>query len=228
MKYNPHIHHRRSIRLKGYDYSQPGYYFVTICTEKGKCILGEVEKDVVRLSALGEIVESCWNEIPKHFSNVRLDAYIIMPNHVHGILEIKPNVNSVGAEHVQPLQNSKDKIPKYQHVIPGSLGSIVRQFKAAVTREWRKNPACAKAEIWQRNYYEHIIRSDISHFFIAQYIEINPLIWAFDRDNPTTNGCSLDELSEILERKFNITGERLLSIIEHETSYRKWLEEEDQ
>jgi hypothetical protein len=137
--------------------------------------------------------------------------------------------HAVGVEHVQPLRTGKDKTPRYQYVVPGSLGSIIRQFKAAVTREWRRTPARANEEIWQRNYYEHIIRSDISHFFIAQYIEINPLMWTYDRDNlRTERQLLIEELSTILETQYNITGERLEAIIEQESDYRNWIETSEQ
>src|SRR5271157_3677875 len=90
MKNNASIHHRRSIRLKGFDYSQPGGYFITICTQNHECVLGEIVDGQVRLSPAGEIASQCWSEIPKHFPNVELDVNVMMPNHVHGIIIIHP------------------------------------------------------------------------------------------------------------------------------------------
>ncbi|KPK89355.1 hypothetical protein AMJ80_09905, partial [bacterium SM23_31] len=99
MVFNPEIHHRRSIRLKEYDYAQPGAYFVTICTKKHGCILGNVIKEKVELNNFGNIVLICWNKIPKHFYNVELDEYIIMPNHIHAVINI---MDSVGAGFPRP------------------------------------------------------------------------------------------------------------------------------
>jgi putative transposase len=117
--------------------------------------------------------EKCWKEIPKHFISAEMDEYIIMPNHIHGIIIIDP---SVGVEYIQPLQKT------FQHIIPKSLGSIIRSYKAAVTRECRKygyNDLC-----WQRNYYDRIIRNDKELNNVRDYVRNNPLQWAFEKDNP--------------------------------------------
>jgi hypothetical protein len=110
----------------------------------------------------------------------------------------------------------------------GTLGVIVRTFKAAVTSIARQRGFDPSESIWQRNYYDHIIRSDVSHFFITQYIEINPIMWAFDRDNPAEPQISIKELSRILETQYNITGERLESIIEQEVDYKNWFDTTEQ
>jgi REP element-mobilizing transposase RayT len=159
-------HQRKSIRLKEYDYSQPGEYFVTICTKNKECLLGEIVDEEVLLSPIGKIAKQCWEEIPEHFDNIELDIFVIMPNHLHGTIIINP---SVGVEYIQPLQKT------FQHVIPKSLGSIIRTYKAAVTREYCKygyHGSC-----WQRNFFEHVIRSDKDLNNIRDYIINNPVKW---------------------------------------------------
>ncbi len=101
MKYDPEKHHRRSIRLGGYDYSQPGAYFITLCTHNRQCLFGDVVNGKMVLNGYGKIVEHCWLEIPQHFEHVELDEYVVMPNHIHGIIIIK----NVGAIHELPLPN---------------------------------------------------------------------------------------------------------------------------
>ncbi len=162
---------RRSIRLKEYDYSVPGEYFITICTKDRVHLFGNIDNDRMHESQLGKIVRDCWVEIPKHFPNVELDEFVVMPNHVHGIIGINP----VGVQYIEPLPN------RYQHIIPGSVGSIIRSFKSAVTRWCTKNGF--KDFRWQRNYFEHIIRDDKSLDRIREYIASNPEQWHHDREN---------------------------------------------
>ncbi len=120
--------HRRVIRLKEYDYSQSGEYFVTVCTHGHECTLGKIINGQMRLNEIENIVEKCWKVFPCHFKNVELDKFVIMPNHLHGILILN---ESVGVQNFAPLQNT------YQHIIPKSLGSIIHSYKAAVTQECR-------------------------------------------------------------------------------------------
>ena len=165
------LKHRKSIRLKYYDYSMPGEYFVTICTFDHVCAFGEIVESEMRLSHAGTIIKHCWEEIPFHFSNVELDDYVIMPNHIHGILILRER--TVGAEYIQPLPQKT-----FQHVIPNSIPSIVRSFKAAVTRECHKKNY--QDFCWQRNYYEHIIRNEKELNNIRDYIAYNVLQWSVD------------------------------------------------
>jgi REP element-mobilizing transposase RayT len=127
----------------------------------------------VRLNEIGKIVEICWKEIPSHFMNVELNEFVVMPNHLHGIIKIN---EPVGVQNIEPLQNT------YQHVIPKSLGSIIRSYKAAVTHECRKYRY--HNFHWQRNYYEHIIRNDNELNNIRDYIHNNVLQWALEKNNP--------------------------------------------
>ena len=175
MKFDPQKLRCRSIHLKEYDYAQPVGYFVTIVTYHRDLLLGEIVNEDMQLNGMGMIADECWRAIPEHFPNVELGAYVIMPNHVHGIIVIN---ESVGAQHAAPLQTTQQK----PNVKPRSLGAIVRSYKSAVTRcIGREHNATG---IWQRNYYEHIIRDHQDWDRIHRYIEANPTLWAEDEENP--------------------------------------------
>ena len=149
MKYNPDKHHRRSIRLQGYDYSQPGIYFITLCTQNRECLFGEILNGEMRLNEFGKIAHQCWLEIPQHFPHVQLDEFVVMPDHIHGIIVLNNIVVVVvGVQNIEPLQNQN----AYQHIIPRSIGSIIRGFKIGVTKKFRQNTDIYV--VWQRNYYE--------------------------------------------------------------------------
>ena len=179
MPYDPNRHHRRSIRLKSYDYSQVGAYFVTICTHKRSCLFGDIVDGEMQLNDIGFVVRQCWLEIPSHFPHVALDAFIIMPNHIHGILWIVETPETVGAKNCSPLPPSST-----QHLRGTSktIGSIVRGFKIGVIKLARRNTGTNI--VWQRNYYEHIIRNEEDLNTIRRYIMENPLRWHIDRENP--------------------------------------------
>lgn len=157
MNYNPEEHHRRSIRLKNYDYRQAGCYFITICTNHREMILGKIKFGVMKLNQIGKVVEYCWNQIPEHFPNVVLDDFIMIPNHIHGILGII-DVKIVGERHTVPLRKSGYTIEKYGKPVPGSIPTIIRSFKSAVTKRINVIHKSPGAPVWQRNYYEHIVR----------------------------------------------------------------------
>jgi len=164
---------RRSIRLKGYDYSQNGGYFITICTANRLCLFGEIIDGEMVLNEFGNIVDKCWLEIPKHHPSVRLEEYIIMPNHIHGILVIH---DDIGVQNFEPLRIEN----KFQKIIPHSIGSIIRGFKIGVTKYFRQNTDIYN--VWQRNYYEQIIKDDISFDTICKYIINNPINWEVDEN----------------------------------------------
>ena len=164
---------RRSIRLPGYDYSRTGCYFITICSFDREIIFGKIADGNTVLSEIGIISAKYLEQIPNHFENVFVDEYVVMPNHIHIIITI---LNDVGVQNIEPLQN------KYQNIIPKSIGSIVRSYKASVTR-WCKSNGFEEFK-WQRNYYEHIIRNDEDFFRIREYIRNNPLQWELDEENP--------------------------------------------
>ena len=202
------VHNRKSIRLRDFDYSKSGAYFITLCIKNKDCLFGSISKSKVILSTIGCKAKKYWEEIPEHFDNVMLDEYIIMPNHIHGIIciinepvwEVKKN--PVGVQYIEPLHKgfeplqsgdefykkgliSSDDIEKkneYQKLIPGSIGSIIRTFKASVTR-WCNANGYTNFK-WQRNYYDRIIRNEKEMNHIRQYIFYNPVRWMFDSENP--------------------------------------------
>jgi putative transposase len=178
--------HRRSIRLKGHDYALPGAYFVTICTYQRECLLGRLEGGKAVLSAAGTIARSVWDELPDSFPSVGLDEFIIMPNHVHGII-------LVGAQFIAP--SSRQVMADHSPI----LGKIVRAYKATVTRLVRRrddgatDPGAMEKGVmnhaptgfgWQRGYYEHIIRNEAELTAVREYIVGNPARWDEDENNP--------------------------------------------
>jgi putative transposase len=180
MKHDSRLHHRRSLRLKGYDYTQTGAYFVTIVTKDRECSFGEIANNEMQLNECGALTAKCWHEIPQHFKSVALGAWVVMPNHVHGVLVINANVGGgipVGARHASPLPVSPRPGPQRQ-----SIGAIVGSFKSAVTKHINTLRDTPGAPVWQRNYYEHIIRNEVALNRIQQYILNNPLRWARDKD----------------------------------------------
>lgn len=232
--------HRRSIRLRGYDYTRAGAYYVTVCTQGRLSLFGDVVNDVMVPNAMGNIVQRCWDAIPEHMPMVVCDAFVVMPNHVHGIVVIRerhrgrdpvgadhdrpntmpgfvranddrppttpstvttdasndgptdPTANAprapIRADHDRPLRPPADpgaRPPTSMPIVPvGSLGRIVRAFKSAVTRAAYNDGLLPRGTpVWQRNYYERIIRDTAEHDRIAQYIAENPANWGKDRFN---------------------------------------------
>ena len=170
--FDPDRHHRRSIRLPAFDYASPGAYFVTVCTYGRRRLFGEVAAGEMRLNPFGLVAEECWRAIPDHFGHVALDAFVVMPNHIHGIIVL------VEARHAAPRQEFFGK------PVAGSISTIVRSFKSAATRCINEMQGAPGAAIWQRNYYEHIIRDETDWSRIREYIQMNPARWQEDRENP--------------------------------------------
>ena len=170
MPYDSNRHHRRSIRLAGYDYTQPGTYFITICTHERKPVLCKILSGTVNLTNIGQIVGRCWLALPRHFENVTLDAWVLMPDHMHGIIIIH-NVDS-------PTMSAESamRVPSNQPngTCSGSLGAIVQTFKAISTRNANLLRRTAGAHLWQRGYYERIIRTERELVSIRRYVEENP------------------------------------------------------
>lgn len=162
--YDPHKHHRRSIRLKGFDYAQVGAYFVTICTQRREAFFGEIVNGDMKVNDAGAMVERWWNELERKFPSYRPDAFVVMPNHLHAIVIITE---------------------------PGAttLGCMMGWFKTMATNEYI---CCVKQSYWkpfhgrlfQRNYYEHIIRNEHEFVAIRAYIQNNRYRWTDDMDNP--------------------------------------------
>jgi putative transposase len=181
VKYDPA--RRRSLRLKGYDYRQAGAYFVTICTQGRECLFGEVVDGQMQLNTLGEIVHRTWNDLPNHVAGMGLDEFVVMPNHVHGII-VMADESVVGAGSVGAGSEPAPTTTK-RHGLP----EIIRQFKTFSARRINEHRGTAGVQVWQRNYYEHIIRDEASLNRIREYIVNNPPQWAQDRENPDPVGA---------------------------------------
>jgi len=177
--------HRCSIRLKNYDYSQAGGYFVTICTQNNECVFGEVINEEMRLNKYGKIVKDEWLRTREIRSNVMLDEYIVMPDHFHGIILIIDDVFVGATRRVAPTVKSTT-------LKSNTLGSIIGQIKSIITKNIHKMGL--KHFHWQRNYYEHVIRNEDKLNKIRQYIQNNPLSWHLDRENPERVG--IDKLED--------------------------------
>ncbi len=202
MKYDPEKHHRRSIRLRGYNYTQPGAYFVTLVTQDRMPLFGKIIDGRMQLSRFGNIVDMIWRRLPHHFRHIRLDEYVVMPNHFHGIIWIvrdKTGNKTVGARHSQDetcigiphnychLQNPQNfpgnASPQRPTGAPsGSLGALIGNFKSISTRRINGIRRTPGARVWQRNYYERIIRDQQELNAIRQYIIDNPRQWLQDRE----------------------------------------------
>lgn len=159
----PNLPKRKTIRIKGYDYSTSGYYFITICTKDKKCILSKVVSSnnsaQTQLTQTGQLVENCLYKLSKIYTCVKLHDFVIMPNHVHAVIEI---------------DNISEQLHRAQVCAPTmTLGQIVRGLKAGVSKYVGNS-------IWQRNYYEHVIRNEKEYLRILEYINNNPLNWALD------------------------------------------------
>jgi len=190
MKFDPEKHHRQSIRLRNYDYSQPKYYFLIICTHKKQCWLGEIKNDRMYLNQIGKIVAREWLHTPKIRPNVQLDQWIIMPNHLHGIVIINENLNLLGDRNMSEQkifdEENRDILGARNEPLrqeSNSISSFVAGFKSAVTKRINLLRENRDIPIWQRNYYESIIRDEQSLIAIQEYIKNNPCQWQKDPDN---------------------------------------------
>ncbi len=178
MNYDPKKHHRSSIRLQGYDYRQAGFYYVTICCYQRQCLFGEIVNGVMQPNLMGETVVAVWNRLTQHFPFIELDAFVLMPNHVHGIIVIQERQINLGVEESQ-VNNAS--LPRGTQ--SGSLGAIIQNFKSVSKRRINRF-AQNKLTIWQRGYHEEIIRNEKAYENIRKYILENPLKWEEDAENP--------------------------------------------
>ena len=189
MTYGPNEHQRRSIRLPGYDYGQAGAYFVTVCAQNQQCVFGNVEAGMMHLNVLGEIVQETWRGLPGHYPYVELDAFLVMPNHVHMIVVL---VDSVGAG-LKPAPTTFPLTDACAIAQRHRLPEIIRAFKTFSSRRINEHRATPGVSLWQRNYFEHIIRNDVALDRIRQYILDNPVRWAYDCYNPQASHPDADD-----------------------------------
>jgi putative transposase len=188
-------HHRRSIRLPHYDYTDAGAYFVTICTYERVCLFGYVDDEAMTLNTFGRMVWDEWENTAKLREHVKLDRFVVMPNHVHGILWITEdvnqsaeesnnseqgdNLNNVGARCIAPLQSNVQR--KFGPLAPKSIHTIIGTFKAAVTRKINAYRNTRGGIVCQRNYWERVIRTDKDLNWLRFYIDTNPAQWQKDK-----------------------------------------------
>jgi putative transposase len=196
MTYNPDIHKRQSIRLKGYDYSQSGLYFITICCYQRECLFGNIINSQMILNNFGQLIKEEWLKSAEIRKEIELDDFVIMPNHFHGIVIINQEINShfmkndvdfqdnnVGANGRSPLQQIQSSPPKIS-MKPKSISSLIAGFKSATTKKINIIRNTPQNPVWQRNYYDHIIRNDESLARIREYVQNNPLSWENDQLHP--------------------------------------------
>jgi len=170
---------RRPLRLPGFDYSGEGVYFVTICTRNRECLFGDVVNGKMCLSNVGRVVQTDWDRLSDRFPTIELDAFVVMPNHVHGIL-------LVGAALALPVGSAASSAPTRS--ASTTLGSVVRAFKSISAITVNRPLSRSGQSLWQRSYYEHVIRTEESLSRIREYIATNPLRWQLDRENPRRKG----------------------------------------
>lgn len=215
MAFDTDKYHRRSIRLKGYDYRHPGAYFVTICTQDRACLFGDVLTGEMRFNEAGRMVIAEWERISERFPNVELDTFVVMPNHIHSIIMITEPVGAglvpardgdiagaglvpahdgdIAGAGLVPAHNGATTENGATTRVAPTVGNIVGAFKSITTvryiqgvKQYGWPPF--RVRLWQRNYYEHIIRNEESLHRIGEYIAANPLRWHLDRENPLRVG----------------------------------------
>jgi REP element-mobilizing transposase RayT len=171
MAFDPLVHRRRSIRLKGYNYAHSGCYFATLCSQGRSCLFGRIQDGEMKLSAAGECLYEWWVRLSGKFPGVDTDAFVVMPNHMHGIIVLEP---------------SGDDLVRTERT---TLGEVVAWFKTMTTNAYIRGVKEAgwprfDGTLWQRNYYEHIVRNEHDLNAIREYIENNPMQWPLDHENP--------------------------------------------
>ena len=186
-RYNRDIHHRRSIRLKGHDYSQAGGYFVTVCARDRECLFGEIVNGEMRLNEFGRLVRDEWLRSAEIRVEIELGEYVVMPNHFHGIVIITNNATECSGDKCtgnRPMGGWGDRPVAPTGPQSKSIGALMAGYKSAVTKRINAIRQSPGAPVWQRNYYEHIIRDDADYRRIAEYVADNPHRWAEDTLHP--------------------------------------------
>jgi len=200
MTANSSLHHRRSIRLKGYDYTSEGGYFITLVTHQRLPLFGDIVESEMRLNDLGIIAREEWFRTAQMRPYVELfdDEFVVMPNHIHGIIWITPSYTRWGTARRAPTTGdapttddtpNEDLLPNLEQFgkpVAQSIPTIVRSYKSAVTKRINELLNTPSSPVWQRNYYEHIITTDREYESIVEYIDANPRTWLSDTENPAT------------------------------------------
>lgn len=192
MKFDPQKHHRQSIRLRGHDYTQAGAYFITLCIYQRQCLFGEIVGGQMQLNQYGQVVGKCWQWLSEQYSYVDLDSWVVMPNHLHGIIVITTN-GCRGDSRIAPTGNASTgttftetastPIAPTDEPKRKPLGRLIGAFKTVSTKQINAICNTPSAPVWQRNYYEHIIRNETALHNIQRYILENPRRWADDAEN---------------------------------------------
>jgi putative transposase len=180
-RYNRDLHHRRSLRLKGYDYRSVGAYAVTICVHGRECLLGRVVEGEVELSDLGRAAAAAWTWLEERYPYVSLDAWVVMPNHLHGIIVIHDDMRR-GGSRTAPTTGTNPSQDTGTKQKP--LGRLIGAFKTVSTKRINQLRDTPGSRFWQRNYYEKIIRNERQLEALRRYIIDNPQQWAVDSQNP--------------------------------------------
>ncbi len=184
---------RKPLRLPGFDYSQRAAYFVTVCTQQRECTLGQVVDGQMVLTDGGRMVQSVWEALPTQYPQVNIDAFVVMPNHIHGILFLN-DIPPVGAQFIAPDEiDPQSSTGEYAGVMDSGvinqaptndLGKIIRTFKGKTSFLINQHRGTPRRAVWQRGYYDHIVRDEADLNRIREYITNNPAQWALDHDNP--------------------------------------------
>ncbi len=188
MKFDPQIHDRRSIRLRDFDYSAPGEYFITIVAYQRECLFGEIAEGDVQLNRFGLVAKEQWTKLIQRFPHNELGACVVMPNQIQSIINIIEKSRRGTVEVIKDFgEDSSRRAPttqQFQKPIKGSLPTIIRSYKSAVTKRINLMRGGTELEVWQRNYYDHVIRDPDDLNRISRYIESNPSAWEADEENP--------------------------------------------
>jgi len=180
------VRERKQVRLRDYDYSQSGGYFITVCTYNREHLFGQVINYQMTLNEIGKIVKQWWLKLEDRFTSVKLENHVVMPNHIHGIIMVGEKENEVGAIHELPLRSGM--MPRRQMLIP----KVVGYFKMNSAKHVNRLRDAIGISLWQRNYYEHIVRNESELSRIREYIQNNPLKWDLDRENPLSKNFNLE------------------------------------
>ena len=193
--YDPLVHHRRSVRVKGYDYTQAGAYFITLCLEGRQCLFGDIIDEGMKLNVLGEIVEAEWVRTATVRPDVELDAFVVMPNHVHGIIVLTNDTRDEEGRGRATHRVAPTNASRLQGPATGSIGAIIGQFKSLTAKSINRQRCTPGAPIWQQNYYERVIRNERELEAAREYVVYNPSRWLLDEENSAVGSGHVPNLA---------------------------------